>query len=46
MIIVFLVALLYGVGIIGSIGLLIYTIVKRKKEKKIEEEKHKDYKNY
>ncbi|WP_315077377.1 hypothetical protein [uncultured Clostridium sp.] len=37
---------IYGLFIIGSVGLLIYTIAKRIGEKKKEKEKHKDYKDY
>ncbi len=41
-----LVFLVYGIIILGSITLLIWTIANRIKEKKDEEIKHKDYKNY
>lgn len=44
--IVMIIAIVYGVAIVGSIGLLIYTIIKRISEKKLEkknEEKYKDY---
>ncbi len=36
----------YGFLFIGAIVLLIVVIDKRIKEKKIEKEKHKDYKDY
>ncbi len=41
-----LVLLFWLVIIIGSIALVIWAICSRIKEKKIEEEKHKKYKDY
>lgn len=37
---------IYGLAVLGSIGLFIYTIIKRiseKKQEKFKEEKYKDY---
>lgn len=41
-----LILLFYGLIIVGSIGLTIWAIVTRIKEKKREKEDHKDYKKY
>lgn len=41
-----LVLLFWATIIIGSIALVIWAICSRIKEKKIEEEKHKKYKDY
>lgn len=41
-----LVLLFWATIIIGSIALVIWTICSRIKEKKIEQEKHKKYKDY
>lgn len=38
--------LFYGTIFIGSIVMVIYMVIKRSKERKVEEKKHKKYKDY
>lgn len=41
-----LIAVIYGMAVLGVIGLLIYTIAKRIDEKKQEKKNNEKYKNY